>query len=117
MIVGHKIAQYLTIERPPYGGPYEVTTHRAVTELHSTKGWRPAGHTRDIQRVRHLPSPKAQQDAHFVRFVPASAPKERKPDFIDTMSPAARERAVMRHKVRRVEIQRAKNLAAARAVA
>lgn len=113
MIVGHKIEQYLTVERRDYGGHWEMTTHRVVTELHATKGWRKLGHGRHVQNVRRLPSIGEWRKANITRFEPARRPGDAEPklDWIDTISETAREKAVMRHKVRRVEIARARNKA------
>lgn len=114
MIVGHKIEQYLTAERFDYGGHWEITTHRVVTELHATKGWRQTRHTKHIQNVRRLPSVTDWRKANVTMFVrgrrpgPVAGPR----GWLENASPAARDRAINRHKARRVEIQRAKNLAA-----
>ena len=109
MIVGHKIEQWLTAEKRDYGGHWEVTSHRRVTQLHSTKGWRPVGHSKHVQLVRHLPSPRVWREADVTTFVGGRPKRDRRPIGL---TDAAMEKAAMRHKVRRVEIQRAKNLAA-----
>ncbi len=109
MIVGHKIQQYLTIVPFDYGGHYEVITHRIVVELHATKGWRVVRHDRSLQRVRNRPSWRDRNKVTISTFVRARPKRDRQPIGL---TDAAMERAVMRHKVRRVEIQRAKNLAA-----
>jgi hypothetical protein len=61
MIVGHKIEQWLEITDGR--GHWNVTTHRKVTELHATKGWRVVRRDRSLQRVRNLPS---WRDRHAV---------------------------------------------------
>lgn len=66
MIVGYKIEQYLTGEQR--GGVWTITTHRAVTELHATKGWRSVRHTRHVQRVRKIPTSRQWRDAHITTF-------------------------------------------------
>ena len=112
MIAGHKIEQYLTIRWVEAEVNYwEVTTHRTVTELHATKGWRVVRRDRSIQRTRKFPSWRERDKATLTTFVRT---RQLKPDSRTPtgLTPVAMERAVMRHKVRRVEIQRAKNLAA-----
>ncbi len=113
MIVGHKIEQSITVRAIDYGSSHLVTTTRKLSELHATKGWRRIGAGRDVKRVINPPSPRSLREGTFTRFKPTRqpGPTEQRPDWIDTISKAARERAVMRHAVRRVEIARARNKA------
>lgn len=115
MIVGHKIEQDMTFKWVEAEVNYwEVSTRRVVTELHATKGWRVIRRERGIQRVRKLPSWGERRKATMTTFVRArrSGSVEKSEGWLESATPASRERAVLRHKVRRVEIQRAKNLAA-----
>jgi prophage tail gpP-like protein len=113
MIVGHKIERYLTVVGRDYGGHWEVTTHDVITELHATKGWRRVAHHRNVQRVRNLPSP-AVRGFRLTTFERRRTPGrvEQGTSWLDSVSKEVRDRAVNRHKVRRVEIQRANNRAA-----
>jgi hypothetical protein len=110
MIVGHKIERYFTVQRRwAPDSHWQVITHDRVTELHATKGWRVIRHDQNVQHVRRL-----RRFAGSTRFVRCREPKHvtQGTSWLDSVSPAVRERAINRHKVRRVEIQRANNRAA-----
>lgn len=104
MIVGHKIERYLTAQQFDYGGHWEVTTHRKLTELHATKGWRVVRHDRSVQHVRYLPGIRERREANITRFVWLNHKGPRAP-MRDQPIP---ERALLRHgwyqrKLRRLE--------------
>lgn len=111
-IVGHKIEQYLTAVR--IDGHFEVTTHRVVTELHATKGWRQTRHSRRVQNLRNLPNKRVLAQERFVLFEHAppygngKLPKWSRPDF--TITPEA----LLRHRERRRDNQIAWNIAEAK---
>lgn len=114
MIVGHKIEQWMTVEPRQYGAHWEVTTYRRVTELHATKGWRPVRRSRHVQLVRNPPSPRVRQEARFTRFEPARRRRDRALTEFH-MTPAARERSLMRHGWYRRQKQKEARAAAAEA--
>lgn len=53
-VVGQKIVTYLTAVRD-VPGPWFITEHRVVDDLHATKGWRAAGHGKRVTKVKSLP--------------------------------------------------------------
>lgn len=56
MIVGVRYEQYATLTIVDYGNSYRITQHRMAFELHSTKGWRPAGRSRRVLATNKRPS-------------------------------------------------------------
>lgn len=114
-IVGHKIERYLTAEWHDYGGHCVVTHHQVITELHATKGWRPAGHECRQHSVKRLPPVDQWRNADVTVFVRAEGesagmPKWSRPDFFAGRD-QARINAMMRHRERRRDIQIAENIA------
>ena len=95
MIVGVKIEQTVTVDPRDYGNHWEVTSIRAVTELHSTKGWRKPQRSKRTQLVRPRPTiGEIRADTH-VRFVPTD--RVRRDKRPSGLSDAAMERAAARH--------------------
>jgi hypothetical protein len=115
-VVGIKTEIYQTAESHDYGGhwiiTWIITKHTVQHELHATKGWRMIHRERKDSKVRKLPSMaewqwRAANTVTFKRTMPAKEPAG---DF-QFPTEADRLRAVMRHRERRRDIQRATNLA------
>lgn len=96
-IVGLETDTYLTSVRTN-NGPYHVTQHTVLTELHATKGWRRVSHQRQTFIAHRRTSASEWRAADRTTFerMTNGVPKWSRPDF-QFPNEAAREASMLRH--------------------
>ena len=111
MIVGYRTERFITVQRhtdPAYG--FQAFGIEVRTELHATKGWRPAGVR------RQLLGPCERRDMHRAVTQGSSVTfrlnTDRKIRVRGVAAIPITEKMLMRHRERRRDIRRAANLEA-----